>query len=51
MTTEDEVHLAHRLSRLETYVDRQLAITHLAMACMLGMSAGALAVALSTVVA
>lgn len=46
---EDSVRLAHRLSRLEAYVDRQLAITHLAMACMLGMSAGALAVALSAV--
>lgn len=47
MTTEDEVRQTHRLSRLETYVDRQIAIIHLVMACMLGMSAGALAIVLA----
>lgn len=48
---EEDVRLAHHISRLESYVDRQLAITHLAMVCMLGMSVGALVVALSMVMA
>lgn len=43
---EDSVRLAHRLSRLEAYMDRQLAITHLAMAMLLGCSAGALVISI-----
>lgn len=44
---EEDVRQVHRLSRLEAYVDRQIAIIHLVMACMLGMSAGALAIVLA----
>lgn len=47
MTTEEEVRQAHRLNRLEAYVDKQIAAIHFVMACMLGTSVGALVIVLA----
>lgn len=45
--SEEEVRLAHRINRLEKEMSRQIAIIHLVMACMLGISVGALVIVLA----
>lgn len=44
---EDSVRMMHLLSRLETYIDRQISIIHFVMACVLGISVGTLAITLA----